>query len=51
MKVKDQGNEPQSETSAKEYGEEHLMRGRGKSLHKTKRGPKRVHGRRSGKRS
>jgi hypothetical protein len=45
------GQEPQSETSAHEYGEEKRMKGRGKSLHRTKRGPKRVHPRREGKRA
>jgi hypothetical protein len=51
MKVRGQGQEPQSETSAKEYGEERRMKGRGKSLHRTKKQPVRVHKRRDGKRA
>jgi hypothetical protein len=43
------GQEPSFETPATAYGEEEKMRGKGRSMYKSKRGPKRMK-RRGGKR-
>lgn len=45
------GHEPEMETPAGSYGEESKMRGKGRSIHRTKKGSKRTKSRRSGKRS
>lgn len=43
------GNEPEMETPATAYGEEHKLRGKLRSMHRTKKGSKRMR-RRGGKR-